>query len=81
MESAGRPTPTLRAIDTEGLVIYVGSMSKILSPGLRLGFRIVKGCKLHSCSMARAGDFYLPSTCAQPFGSDAIGRGDISHCQ
>ncbi len=34
----GRPTPALKAIDTQDRVIYLGSLSKLLAPGLRLGF-------------------------------------------
>ncbi|WKL01698.1 hypothetical protein Q0F98_35360 [Paenibacillus amylolyticus] len=30
--------PTIKSMDDEGLVIYVGSFSKILSAGLRVGF-------------------------------------------
>ena len=32
--------PPIRALDNTGSVIYVGSLSKTVSPGLRLGFMV-----------------------------------------
>jgi 2-aminoadipate transaminase len=38
----GRALPTLKSLDTDGSVIYLGTFSKILAPGFRLGW-IVAG--------------------------------------
>ncbi len=34
------PSPSLQALDRNGRVIYIGSMSKTISPGIRLGFMV-----------------------------------------
>lgn len=36
----GEPCPALKSMDGEGRVIYVGSLSKTLFPGLRMGFLV-----------------------------------------
>ncbi len=36
----GQPTPALKSLDRDGRVIYVGSLSKTLFHGLRLGFLV-----------------------------------------
>ncbi|MCK0196616.1 PLP-dependent aminotransferase family protein [Ancylobacter sp. 6x-1] len=38
---AGRPMPALHALDREGRVLYFGTFSKMLFPGLRLGFAVL----------------------------------------
>ncbi|MGI9318363.1 MAG: PLP-dependent aminotransferase family protein [bacterium] len=36
----GEPTPALKSMDKEGRVIYIGSVSKTLAPGIRLGYMV-----------------------------------------
>jgi GntR family transcriptional regulator/MocR family aminotransferase len=36
----GEPTPALKSLDSSERVIYVGSLSKTLAPGLRLGYMV-----------------------------------------
>lgn len=37
---AVKPTPALKSLDSDQRVIYLGSLSKTLSPGLRLGYMV-----------------------------------------
>ena len=36
----GRPVLPLASVDAAGVVIYIGSLSKLLAPGLRIGFTV-----------------------------------------
>ena len=38
MRFSGRPLPALKSLDTDGRVIYLGSLSKTLAHGLRIGY-------------------------------------------
>ncbi len=40
---AGEEIPTIKSMDTEGIVVYCGSFSKILSAGMRVGFMCAPG--------------------------------------
>jgi GntR family transcriptional regulator/MocR family aminotransferase len=38
---AGKPLAALQGLDADGRVVYVGTMSKVMFPGLRLGYMVV----------------------------------------
>lgn len=38
---AGEDVPSIKSLDTEGIVIYAGSFSKILAPGIRVAYAVV----------------------------------------
>lgn len=58
---AGEYVPTIKSLDNEGRVIYVSSMSKILSPGLRVGYIV---CAAELCDkieiMKQVNDVHTP---------------------
>lgn len=37
----GRPIPALKSLDTHGRVLYTGTFSKVLTPGIRLAYLVV----------------------------------------
>ena len=51
----GVPPPALKSLDRGGRVIYVGSFSKVLFPGLRLGYLVVPRCAVRALRAGRQG--------------------------
>lgn len=50
----GKPLPPLATLDRAGRVIYCGTFSKNLAPGLRLGFAVVPDSLVEAFARARA---------------------------
>lgn len=58
---AGEGIPTIKSMDTEGIVIYAGSFSKILSPGLRVAYCIAPKQLLAKMTVGKqAADVHTP---------------------
>lgn len=58
---SGEDVATLKSLDTEGRVIYAGSFSKILSPGMRLGYLVGNSAMLEKIEMLKqVNDVHTP---------------------
>jgi GntR family transcriptional regulator / MocR family aminotransferase len=56
----GQPLPALKGLDDAGRVLYTGSFSKVLSPGLRLGYLVVPLSEVDR--FHRAAELFAPSS-------------------
>jgi 2-aminoadipate transaminase len=63
----GEPLPTLFALDGGEFVIYLGTFSKILSPGLRLGWAAAPRPVLDKLNLGKGGVDLCSSTLSQQF--------------
>ena len=79
----GDPLPTLRALDgpsaahgAGGLVIYLGTFSKILSPGLRLGWAVAPSPVLEKMRIGKMSVDLCSSSVSQHFVDAYFAAGD-----
>src|SRR3712207_1438949 len=63
----GEPLPTLRSLDGGEFVIYLGTFSKILSAGLRLGWTVAPGPVLEKMNLGKQGADLCSSSMSQCF--------------
>jgi 2-aminoadipate transaminase len=63
----GSPLPTLRALDGGEFVIYAGTFSKILSPGVRLGWALAPAPVLAKMNVGKQGTDLCSSSVSQYF--------------
>lgn len=65
MNYVAKASPSMRSMDTTGRVIYVGSLSKTVSPGIRLGFIVAHRDIIHEARIARGVMMRHPPTIVQ----------------
>ena len=58
----GEHLPTIKSYDTTGHVAYMGSFSKIISPGMRVGYLVAQKDILRKCTIGKQGtDLHTPN--------------------
>lgn len=58
----GEHLPTIKEFDEDGYVVYMGSFSKIVSPGLRVGYIVAQQDVLRKCAIGKQGtDLHTPN--------------------
>jgi len=58
----GNPLPTIKSFDRSGHVAYMGSFSKIISPGLRVGYLVAQEDILRKCAIGKQStDLHTPN--------------------
>ena len=50
---AGKELPSIKSFDSEGWVAFMGSFSKVISPGLRVGFLAANAALLRKCVIGK----------------------------
>ena len=74
----GHPLAALQGLDADGRVIYVGTMSKVMFPGLRLGYMVVPRHLVDAFKAVRRLADTHPSTLAQPALAEFIEDGSLA---
>src|SRR5213076_1723147 len=63
----GEPLPTLHSLDGGRYVVYLGTFSKILSPGLRLGWAAAPGAVYEKLNLGKQASDLCSSSFSQAF--------------
>ena len=61
----GSPVPSVKSLDTEGLVVFLGTFSKVFCPGMRIGWTAAARPLLEKYVLAKQGADLQTSTLAQ----------------
>src|SRR5712671_871930 len=74
----GPPPPALKSLDRSGRVLYAGSFSKVLFPGLRLGYLVLPSAVMERFSSFSTAFFPTPSISIQKTVESFISQGHFA---
>ncbi|WP_137390761.1 PLP-dependent aminotransferase family protein [Rhodoligotrophos defluvii] len=74
----GPPLAAMQGIDDAARVIYLGTFSKVLFPGLRLGYAVIPDALLDAVLALRVSSDRQPSTLAEAALADLIAQGHFA---
>ncbi|HYC02478.1 MAG TPA: PLP-dependent aminotransferase family protein [Azospirillaceae bacterium] len=75
---AGRPLASLQGIDRGGRVIYIGTFSKVLFPGLRLGYAVIPPELMEPVLAARQISDWHPASMQADIVADFLAEGHFA---
>ena len=75
----GTPFPPLKALDRQGQVVYLNSFSKILLPGIRVGYVVASGRIRERLGAAKQSADLFTSSLMQRALSEYLAAGNLEH--
>ncbi|MCL4314674.1 MAG: PLP-dependent aminotransferase family protein [Candidatus Thermoplasmatota archaeon] len=72
---SGQKLPSLKSMDTSGLVTYMGTFSKILTPGLRVGFTVAPREVVSKMNLLKQATNLATNTLAEAIAGEYLKRG------
>ena len=72
---AGQELPTIKSFDKSGWVVFLGSFSKVISPGMRVGFLAAEPGILRKCVIAKQASDLHTASLNQAMCAEYIRRG------
>lgn len=75
---SGEDLPSIKSLDTDGIVIYAGSFSKVLSPGLRVGWCVAHKDIIQRMVVCKQGQDVHTNILAQMIANEFITKYDFN---